>query len=514
MTAPLDRIDHLFAHNARTLPDSAHLTLPDGTTQTYGQTFERARRVAQALVAAGVRRGDRVLLFMGNSRELEELYVATSLAGAICVPVNTLTTARELVGTTADCGPRALVVQHQFLDRVTPEVAGAEVALRLVTHGEAPGWASYDATLAAAAPLDVQVSADPDDPCVMIYSSGTTGRPKGILLRQRAAIDNALMVVRVMRYQMSDVFLTMLPLFSSFGFAWDFLMPAHAGARTVLLARFDPAEAAAKIERHRVSVLAGVPTMFARLFDADNVKGRDLSSLRLMDVGGGPVADRLKHDLKHLHGIEIVESYGLSEISPTASVQIPFGRHRPGSCGPALPGIEVKVVDAAGAEVAPGMPGELCFRGPTFMIGYWNKPELTAQTLREGWLHSGDIGTIDEDGHIYIRDRLKDLIITSGYNVYPKEVENALCEHPAVQTCAAVGLPDEIRGENIHAFVVLKSGAAATEAELIGHCGRLIAKYKVPRGVTFVEELPLTASGKIQRFQLRERAQRAQGRAA
>lgn len=503
MSAPLDRIDRLFAYAARSIPQNVQLVLLDGTLITYAETFARAQRIAGAMVNAGLERGDRVLLFMGNSRELVELYIACSLAGVICVPVNTLTTARELVNTAADCTPSAAFFQAPFRDRIQSAFLVYPQKLKVSTQGEIPGWQRYDALLEQSAPLEQPVSGNADDPCVMIYSSGTTGTPKGILLRERAVIENAHLTNLHMRYQMRERVLTMLPLFSSFGYCWDFLMTAQVGASTVLLPKFDPAEAVSAIERLKVSAMCGVPTMYARLFEASNIAGRDLSSLRLIDVGGGPVSDRLKHDLKHVHGIEVVESYGLTEISPVASVQIPFTEHRIGSCGPALPGIEVKVLDENDREVPVGTPGELCFRCTTFMVGYWHKPDETARVLRDGWLHSGDIGVLDADGHIYYRDRLKDMIVTNGNNVYPKEVENALCEHAAVQSAAVVGIPDEIRGEIVHAFVVCKPGRSIAADALIEHCARLIGRHKLPKGVTFVAELPLTASGKIQRYQLR-----------
>lgn len=506
MTAPLNRIDRLFRHNAATIPDTVHLVCPDGRMQSYVETYARAQRVAAALVDAGVHHGDRVLLFMGNSRELMESFIGCSLAGVIAVPVNTLTTARELIATAADCTPAAVFVQHQFLDRISPEFLTHDLRLKSVTQGAAAGWQDYETMLAQARPIVRAVRDDPEDAGIMIYSSGTTGRPKGILLRQRCIMENAHMTNLVMRYRMDDIFVTMLPLFSSFGFCWDFLIAAQVGARIVILPKFDPAVVAELVERHRITTLVGVPTMFARIFDPENLGKRDMSSLRLMDVGGGPVSDRLKHDFRQVHGIEIVESYGLTEISPVASVQIPFGAHEVGSCGPPLPGIEVKVLDENDQELPPNSPGELCFRCNTFMVGYWNKPELTAQALRGGWMHSGDIGVVDEHGEIHVQDRLKDMIISSGNNIYPKEVENALCEHDAVQSAAVIGIPDEIRGELVHAFVVLKSGAMVSENDLITHCGGLIGRHKLPRAVTFVGELPLTASGKIQRYQLREMA--------
>ncbi len=511
MTAPLDRIDRLFAHNARTLPGQTHLILPDGSTQTWLQTWQRAAAIAAAMLASGVKPGDRVLVLSGNSRELQELYVACSIANAICVPVNTLTTAHELQATAQDCSPAAAFVEHSLIDRITPELAIP--GLRVLIRARQAGWQAYEDLVSAAAPdtpakwlLNPPVGSSGTDPGVMIYSSGTTGKPKGILLSQYGVIENARMTQSVARYQAADRNLAMLPLFSSFGFCWDFLMPALAGATTAVLTRFDPQDALKAIAQHRITILVGVPTMFARLFDAPELASTDISSLRLMDVGGGPVSDRLKHDLRHVHGIEIIESYGLTEISPVAAAQVPGDAHRAGSTGPALPGVEVKVIDSHGKVLPPGEPGELCFRAPTLMVGYWSRPEQTAATIRDGWLHSGDIGTVDEGGHIYIQDRLKDMIVTNGYNVYPKEVENALAEHPAVQNVAVVGVPDEIRGEVIHAFAVLKEGASATSEALIAHCATLIGKHKLPRHVHFTDNLPLTASGKIQRFALRDRA--------
>jgi len=511
MTTPIDRIDRLFAHNARTLPAQTHLILADGTTQTWLQTWQRASAIASALFVSGVKPGDRVMVLSGNSRELQELYVACGIVSAICVPVNTLTTARELATAALDCSPVAAFVEHNLIDRISPELTSLE--LKVVIRGNQVGWKTYEDIVTTALKgqpekwlIHPPIESRGDDPGVMIYSSGTTGKPKGILLSQYGVIKNACMTQSVARIQATDIHLAMLPLFSSFGFCWDFLMPALAGATTVILTKFDPQSALKAVEKHRITVMVGVPTMFARIFDAPEIRTTDISTLRLLDVGGGPVSDKLKYDLKHVHGIEIIESYGLTEISPVAAAQVPGDAHRRGSTGPALPGVEVKVIDIHGKVLAPNEPGELCFRAPTLMIGYWNRPEQTAESLRNGWLHSGDIGIVDEDGHIFIRDRLKDMIVTNGYNVYPKEVENALAEHPAVQNVAVVGVPDEIRGEVIHAFAVLREGACVTEEALITHCATLIGKHKLPRKIHFTDNLPLTASGKIQRFALRERA--------
>lgn len=519
MTATALTIHDVFSEAALRAGHSTHLVLPDGRTVPYTESLERARRLASVLAGAGIGGGDRVAMFMRNSRELFESYIACGLAGATAVPVNGLNTARENGLLFADCTPAALVAEASLLDRVPAETLPGSLTLRLVTMAaagpvgsaagpvaSAPGWRSYDQAIETAGERTALEPSRAEAPALIIYSSGTTGNPKGIVLGQQAVVDNARLTAGVLGYRDSDRFLTLLPTYSSFGFSFDFLQAGLVGASTVITPAFDAAAAVELIERHRVSCLAGVPTMFVRM--APHMAGRDLSCLRLIDVGGGPVPEKLKEDLRRTLGVETVESYGLTEISPVATVQRPGAPVRPGSCGPALPEIEARVVDADDHDVPAGAAGELLFRCRTFMIGYWNQPELTATTLREGWLHSGDIGSMDGDGHLYILDRLKDMIVTSGNNVYPKEVETVIFEHPAVQSVAVAGLPDEVRGENVHAFVVLRPGAAATAAELIEHCRRNLARFKVPRGITFVDEMPLTGSGKIRRFKLRELARR------
>lgn len=504
MTGMAQTIDGVFSEAARRAGRATHLVLTDGRTVPYAETLERARRLASVLAGAGIGGGDRVAMFMRNSRELFETYIACGLVGATAVPVNGLNTARENGLLFADCTPAALVAEASLLDRVPAEVLPGSLTLRLVTVGTAPGWWSYDQAIETAGERTAPEPSRAEAPALIIYSSGTTGSPKGIVLRQQGVVDNARLASGVLGYRDSDRFLTLLPTYSSFGFAFDFLQAGLVGASTVITPVFDAAAAVELIERYRVSCLAGVPTMFVRM--AQHMAGRDLTCLRLIDVGGGPVPEKLKEDLRSTLGVDTLESYGLTEISPVATVQRPGAPVRPGSCGPALPEIEARVVDAADRDLPAGAPGELLFRCRTLMIGYWNQPELTATTLRDGWLHSGDIGTMDEDGHLYVLDRLKDMIVTSGNNVYPKEVEIVIFEHPAVQSVAVAGLPDEVRGETVHAFVVLRPGAAATAAELIEHCRGNLARFKVPRGITFVDEMPLTGSGKIRRFKLRELA--------
>ncbi|MBI2206230.1 MAG: AMP-binding protein [Candidatus Rokubacteria bacterium] len=503
MAGPPRTVDAVVGAAASRDPGATHLILPGGSPVSYGETLLRARRLATVLAGAGILRGDRVAAVLRSSRELFEFYVACGLVGAVAVPANGLNTARENRLVLADCAPAALIADASLLDRVPPEAISPSVGLRLVTQGDADGWRRYDDAVHAARETSAS-TARPDDPALIIYSSGTTGTPKGIVLSHGALVDNARMISGVLGYRRTDRFLTILPTYSSFGYSFDFLQAALAGASTVIMPVFAAAAAVDLVERHRVTCLAGVPTMFVRM--AEHMAGRDLTCLRLLDVGGGPVPEKLKADLRSGLGCETVESYGLTEIAPVASAQQPGAPGRPGSCGPPLPGVEARVVDEADRDVPRGQPGELIFRCGTIMLGYWNQPELTATTLRNGWLHSGDIGKMDEAGHLYVLDRLKDMIVTSGNNVYPKEVESVIFDHPAVQSAAVVGVPDDVRGERVHAFVVLAPGAAATADDILAHCRQGLAVFKVPRGITFLDELPLTGSGKVRRFKLRELA--------
>ncbi len=310
MTVIPRTIDGVFTAAARRAGAATHLLLADGRRVTYAETLERARRLASVLAGAGIGGGDRVAMFMRNSRELFETYIACGLVGAIAVPANGLNTARENGLLFADCTPAALVAETAGLDRVPAETLPGSLALRLVTLGKASGWRPYDEAIETTGERALPEPSRAEAPALIIYSSGTTGNPKGV-------VDDARLTSGVVGYRDSDRFLTLLPTYSSFGFAFDFLQAGLVGASTVITPAFDAAAAVELIERHRVTCLAGVPTMFVRM--APYMTGRDLSCLRLIDVGGGPVPEKLKADLRHALGVETVESYGLTEISPVAT---------------------------------------------------------------------------------------------------------------------------------------------------------------------------------------------------
>ncbi len=506
----MDTIDGVFAECAQGAGQSTHLVFAEGGSSTYGETFDRANRLASILIEAGVEPGDRIACLMGNSRALYEFFIGCGLAGAVAVPINTLSTARETGVLFEDCKPQGIVAQSSLLGALPDEMLTGDVVVRLLCgdNDAPPGdlWRDYEDALREASGSKVPSRSRPAAAAMIAYSSGTTGAPKGIVLGHRQILANGARVTKVLQYSRSDRFLTILPSFHMFGFSFDFLYCGLVRGLMVVLPAFDAEAAVNLIEEHRVTVLAGVPLMFVKMFSPALVAGRDVSSLRLIDVGGGPVPNSLVHELKENLGIETVESYGLSEISPVACVQRPGQPSPEGSCGVVLDGFEVRVHNDDGDEVPPGEPGELHFRADTFMIGYRGQPELTEATLRDGWLRTGDVGRVDEDGNIFIMDRMKDMIVTNGYNVFPKEIEIVLFAHPAVESAAVIGVPHEVRGEDIRAFIVPVEGENPNAEEIIAYCRENLARFKVPREIVFTGELPLTASGKIRRFALRERA--------
>ncbi|MEQ8899021.1 MAG: AMP-binding protein [Roseovarius sp.] len=501
---PQNRIDRIFQAAADDSRDVPFLLFQDGSSASYGDVFDRASRLASVISQAGIAPGERVLSLVENSREAIEFFVGCSIAGTVGVAVNFHSTASELAALMDDCKPSGIVTQGKYLERLAEVPAVADLKLRLLSEAEAPNWQDYHEAVGAAEPLAVNQDFAEHDPAMMVYSSGTTGRPKGILLSHHGIVQNGKAMTKALGYRPGDRSMTLLPLFSSFGFAFDFIHMALMRNSTVILKKFEEAPAIEGIERFGVTFLAGVPTMFARLFTDEVVAGRDISSLRLIDVGGGPVSVRLKQMLSQEFGINVVESYGLTEISPVASVQRTTENLASDSCGQPLPRFEVRTVGPDGKDTPINEPGELCFRSDTFMLGYWGQPELTAKTIVDGWLHTGDVGVIDELGAIRILDRTKDMIVANGFNVFPKEIENVIHEIEGIRECAVVGVPDDVRGEVINAFIVPKTDVTPDLEAIITYCRKKLSRYKVPRTIHVLDEMPLTASGKIRRHVLRE----------
>jgi acyl-CoA synthetase (AMP-forming)/AMP-acid ligase II len=510
-------IHHTLERAVRLFGD--HEAVVCGETRlTYRQVGERVARLAGALVAQGVAAGDRVGILMPNCHRYMETYLAAERAGAVLVPLNHRLAPAELSAILTDAEATWLVTDTALL---APAEAGAAKVPSLrgmvVAGAAAAGRADvldYEAALAAAMPLErVARPWQEQDLVQLYYTSGTTGRPKGVMLSQRNVMSNAYHALLIHGLGSEDVWLHAAPMFH-LADAWTAWTVTWVGARHIFLPQFDPTGFLELVQRERVTKTLLVPTMINMIVNHPDLSAYDTRTLRLITFGASPMpADRLRAALAALP-CRFSQLYGMTETSPFATQLHPEDMVLEGeerlvrrllSCGREIPGVRVRVVRDGGDEVAPGEVGEIIMAGPNVMLGYWRQPEATAAVLRDGWMHSGDLATVDDEGYIFIVDRKKDMIITGGENVYSTEVEDALYKHPAVLEAAVIGVPDERWGERVHAVVVLRPGMSATVEELQAFCRQHIAGYKVPRSVDFAESLPKTGSGKIQKAELRER---------
>jgi long-chain acyl-CoA synthetase len=483
-------LSSLLVDSAANRPDGIAVRL-DTDVLTYGQLDDLSARLAGGLARSGLHAGDRVGLMLPNSPAWPVAYYAVLRAGGTVVPINPLLKSRELTHYLVDSGARCLLASGE-------QLAAAEqppdVDLRLVDLDR------YRERLAAEEPLVGVAARDPHDTAVILYTSGTTGRPKGAELTHDNLTRNATVTATTLfGLGPGDVVLGCLPLFHSFGQTCALNASVRSGATLTLLPRFDAGRALELMARDSVTVFAGVPTMYTALLHHPGAAGAPVPSLRLCVSGGAALPVEVLCGFEATFGTMILEGYGLSETSPVACFNHPDRPRQPGSIGTPIEGVEMRLVDEDGSAVAPGEVGEIAIRGHNVMKAYWGQPEATAAVMAEGWFRTGDLGRRDEDGNYYVVDRKKDLIIRGGFNVYPREVEEVLYEHPAVAAVAVVGTPDARLGEEVGAAVVRKAGMDVTEDELREFVKARLAGYKYPRHVWFVEVLPTTATGKIMR---------------
>jgi long-chain acyl-CoA synthetase len=472
----------------------------EGAEQTMAELAATGRRFAAGLAGLGVRRGDRVAVCMANCPEVLATYQAVWRLGAAVTPLLFLLSVDELRHALSDSGATAIVTTPEFLPKVRPAVAGLDV--RVVVAGPADGDAVAFADLAAgdeAPPADV----DPTELAALLYTGGTTGRSKGVMLSHDALSSAAWAATLAGVEDEYSVSLLPLPLAHAYGILVA-TMGLHAVRphRTVLMRWFDPAGWLELAQAERVQTGAVVPTML-RLLTTLPLEEFDLSPLRRLVSGSAPLPAEV-HDewARRVPTVEIVEGYGCSEIAALASTT-PTGQVRRGSVGFAAPGIELRVEALGGGDAAPDEDGEVCIRTPGLMTGYWHDPDTTAHAVRDGWFHTGDVGHLDADGYLFIVDRMKDVIIRGGFNVYPRDIEEALIAHPDVAVCAVVGRPDAKQGEEVVAFVQLHPGAATTPDELVAFGREHLSSIKYPREVHVVDTVPLTSVGKLDRKALR-----------
>ena len=488
----------LFA-SAQSRPEHPALRLHERAL-TYAELDRGARGVAASLRARGIAAGDKVAVMVPNVPEFTLTYYGILYAGATVVPLNVLLSAPEVTYHIQDSEAKLLVAHPLFKD---PASLGAEGAGVPVVWSEGGGPDDL-AAMQAAAPLEAIHPTSPDDTAVLLYTSGTTGKPKGAELTHANLLVNCAVVVpKLLPIGKDDVALATLPLFHSFGQTCIQNASIACGGTFTLLPRFTPAEAFEIMERDRVTLFAGVPTMYFALLHHEGERRFDLGSLRYCMAGGAPMPVEVMKAFEEKFPVKIQEGYGLSETSPVASFNTLDRARKPGSIGYPVWGVEMAILDDKGHPLADGERGEICIRGHNVMKGYWKRPEATAEAMRGGWFHSGDIGIRDADGCYTIVDRLKDMILRGGFNVYPREVEEVLYAHPAVVEAAVVGTPHESHGEEVKAVVALAKDQVVSPEELITWCKGRLAAYKYPRIIQMVEALPKGPTGKILKRELR-----------
>jgi long-chain acyl-CoA synthetase len=470
---------------ARAHPDRPAIRLDD-LTLTYRQLSDLSARAADWLHEHGVEPGDRVGIMLPNIVQFPVLYYGVLRAGGTVVPMNPLLKAREIEHYLSDSGAKLVFA-------TSPEGATGAAAV----GAQAVSVEADTLTEIAARPSSAEIAARADDDtAVILYTSGTTGTPKGAELTHANLRHNAAVAATtLLDLGPDDVVMGCLPLFHSFGQTCGLNAAVVSGACLTLIPRFDPVTALKVIERDRVTLFEGVPTMYVAMLNA-GPSVADTSSLRLGISGGAALPVEVLRGFEQAFGTPIIEGYGLSETSPVATFNTP-DRRKPGTIGLPIAGVELKLVDPDGAEVAEGAVGEIAIRGHNVMKGYWQRPDASAAAIRDGWFHSGDMATRDADGFYTIVDRKKDLIIRGGFNVYPREIEEVLYEHPAVLEAAVVSTPHPTHGEEVVAAVALRPGATATAAELRDHVKARVAAYKYPRHVWLVDALPKGATGKV-----------------
>ena len=477
--------------SAASFADRVATRLGDATT-TYRQLDDQSASVAGLLAARGVLPGDRVGLMLPNVAEFAPVYYGILRSGAVVVPMNPLLKAREVAYYLSDSGAKWMFVWHGFAGEAEAGAAHADASAIVVDP------ATFAGLLGGTDSAPGVVGRDSSDTAIILYTSGTTGQPKGAELTHGNLNSNvAVTQSDLLNLTPDDVIFGGLPLFHAFGQTCTLSAAIAAGATLSLLPRFDAVGALDILTTHKATVFAGVPTMYSALLAAPDRSAHDVSALRVCVSGGAALPVEVLRQFEDAFGCPVLEGYGLSETSPVASFNRPDGR-KPGSIGTPVTGVEMRVVDAEGSALPHGEIGEIAIRGHNVMKGYWNKPEATAEAISaDGWFRTGDVGKVDEDGYFFIVDRKKELIIRGGYNVYPREIEEVLYEHPDIAEAAVIGVPHAQLGEEVAAAIALKPGTSSTAADLQTYVKSQVAAYKYPRMVWLVDSLPKGPTGKI-----------------
>jgi acyl-CoA synthetase (AMP-forming)/AMP-acid ligase II len=503
------RFHDFFEYNARVRP--RHPCIVEGDRRlSYGDVAREMNRLVNALRSAGLAPGDRFAYLSRNSADMAVAFLAASKSGCVALPLNWRLAPVEWQRIVQQAGATLVIAQHD-LAPAFDETRAESLRAFFIIDGKRAGWSDYRAWLAAHADTAAGTATGDDMPLYQMYTSGTTGEPKGAVLPQRAVISNSIQSLSVFerRFCMADRTLIVMPMFHA-GAASFVIGTLVAGATMVIHRDFNP-QALVDELADGVTIVNLVPAMIQMALQVPGVAQRDYSKLHTMIYGASPIAEETLRQALQVFGCQFYQGYGQTEASAcltflTNDDHVRALRDKPElllSAGRPTAGTELRIVDPAGNDLPVGEVGEVLARGPQLMQGYWNRPAETAAALAGGWLHTGDAGRLDDEGYLYICDRVKDMIISGGENIYPREIENVLFEHPAVADAAVIGIPDAKFGESVLAVVVRRAGKDVSADEIVTHCRKALGGYKVPRRVEFVAALPRNPSGKVLKKELR-----------
>lgn len=468
---------------------------------SYVELDEASNKIANALIRMGVRKGDRVVMLLPNSPEFVAIYFGIVKACGIAVPLDTKYKVGELASLCNNSQPKVLVTESPFLEPLIPALPRFKYIEHIIdlSSTDKGQFLSYQEIMATGSARRVEVEPGPEDIAHIGYSSGPAGRPKGVMLSHEGLVMEAAISGDGFQQTNKDITLLFaLPMHHVFGLVVVLLTSIRKGSTVIVLPGLSISSLMETIERERGTIFMGVPFVYALVVNLAEEEGikHDLSSLRLCSSAAAALPTDIREQFKKYYGLDIIDFWGLTEATAHVTCQSLDGAGKLGSLGKALPGWTLKIVDDNGKELPPNQSGEIIVRGP-IMKGYYNNPQATAKTIRDGWLYTGDIGKVDEDGYLFLLARKKEMIIVKGQNVYPSDVEDVLYTYPKVAEVVVVGIPDELRGEIIRAIISLREGEVATEQEIKRFCLERLASYKVPKQVIFMNSLPKTATGKI-----------------
>ena len=479
---------------------------------SYNEVNDAANRVGTGLAKLGVKKGGKVCLLIENRPEFVISFFGPHKIGAVPVPINSNFKASEVEFIASNSGATAIIASPQFMDMVRNVQSRVSALKHIIVLGDdLYGALPFDAFLAEGA-QEPEASVVPEDEASIIYTSGTSGKPKGVVLTHDNYCFDAESIAEGINLTEADRLMCILPLYHTNGHVVTLISPLMAGADLILAEGFTPSTFFADLERYEATGFGAVPTIYSILLDLPDGSEHDLSRLRMGLCGAAPMPVEVFIEFEKRFHVPIIEGYGLSEGTCASCINPPDGKRKIGSVGLPLQGHEMNIVDESGKTLGPGETGEIVMRGRQVMKGYYKNPEATSETIRDGWLHTGDFGRRDEEGFFYVIGRKKDMIIRGGANVYAKEVEDVLYEHPAVKEAAVVGLPHKIWGEEVVACVILKDRARTSQEELIYHTQKHLADYKCPKQIFFMKDFPRTATGKIRKRMLVDQILKKEGR--